>query len=59
MVNVVSLVPPTLTPLGSEDELMISINVSLISHILSSFIGISIGALVNPARNVTVYCPET
>ena len=58
MVNVVLLVPPTLTPLGNEDELMVSVNVSLISHIPSSIIGTSNVTLITPVGNMTVYSPE-
>ena len=45
--------------MGSEDGLIVSVKVSFISCILSSFIGISNGTLVVPAGNVTVYGPES
>ena len=49
---------PTVTPVGSEDGLIVSIKLSLPSNMLSSYIGISNGTLVTPAGNVTVYGPE-
>ena len=49
---------PTVPPVGSEDESIVSIKFSLPSNIISLFIGISNGTLVIPAGNVTVYGPE-
>ena len=46
------------TLVGSEVSSIVSIKSSLISYILSSFIGTSNVAVVCPAGNVTVYGPE-
>jgi len=45
--------------LGSEEVIIVRLNVSLLSTILSSLIGTLNGTLVAPAGNVTVYGPES
>ena len=58
IVTVVWLGSPTITPVGSEDELMVSIKFSSPSNILSLFIETLNVARVCPVGNVTVYGPE-
>ena len=49
---------PTVTLLGSEDELIVSLKFSFPSNILSSVIRTSNVAVVSPAENMTLYGPE-
>ena len=49
---------PTLTLLGSEDGLMVRINSSSFSNMLSLIIGTSNEAVVVPADNMTSYGPD-
>ena len=58
MVTVASPGLPTVTSVGSEDELIVSIKVSWLSNISSLFIGTLNVALVPPAEIVIVYGPE-
>ena len=59
MVTMVSLGVVTVTPVGSDDPLIVSAKFSFISNIWSSFIEMLSGALVSPAGNMTVYGPES
>ena len=59
MVTVVWLGLPMVTPLGSEDWLMVSTKFSFSSSRLSSFKETLNGTLVTSAGNVTVYGPES
>ena len=58
MVTVIWLGASRVIPVGSEDEIIVSINFSSPSNILSSVIGMLNVAVVCPAGNVTVYGPE-
>ena len=57
MVTVVILGLPMVTPLGSEDWLMVSTKFSFSSSMLSSFSETLNGTLVTLAGNVTMYGP--
>ena len=59
MVTVVRLGLPMVTPLGSEDWLIVSTKFSFSSKMLSSFNETLNGTLVTLAGNVTVYGPES
>ena len=59
MFTVVTLGLLTVTPLGSEDWLMVSIKVSFSSSMSSSFSETLNGTLVTKAGNVTAYGPES
>ena len=59
MFTVVTLGLLMVTPLGSEDWLIVSIKVSFSSSMSSSFSETLNGTLVTKAGNVTVYGPES
>ena len=58
IVTVAELESPTIILLGSEDELMVRVNFSLPSTVVSSLIVTLNVTRVCPAGNVTVYGPE-
>ena len=58
MVTVAWSGSPSITPLDSNDELIMSIKLSLCSYILSAVIGTSNVAVVCPTGIVTVYGPK-
>ena len=59
MVTVVPLRLPMYTSLGSDDALIVSLNCSKRSNILSSFIEILSVTFLTPAGKVTLYGPES
>ena len=50
---------PMVTRSGIELDMILRLNVSLLSNMLSSVIGISSGTFVFPVGNVTLYGPES